>query len=110
MAMTLKMLNREEFVPENGVEYALFTVCKFYGTFEFEYMTAEFHFSMIDAEDGHPLPSSVCYNGQDEIPFDVPVLYRVGMVDFVHDKPTESGKYGSVRLTSKGLDFLKGLL
>lgn len=40
----------------------------------------------------------------------VPVLYRVGMVDFVHDKPTESGKYGSIRLTSKGLDFLKELL
>lgn len=76
MPLTLKMLNRDEFVPENKQEYALFVVDRFYGSVEFKYMSVEFMYAMIDAETGHHVPSSVCYNGQDEIPFNVPVRFN----------------------------------
>lgn len=75
MGLTLEMLTRNNFVPENGVEYAAFLVSDFYGELEFKYLTCEFTYNMIDADNGYPLPCSACYEDND-LPCDVPILFK----------------------------------
>lgn len=75
MALTLEMLTRNDFTPENGVEYAAFLVSDFYGELEFKYLTCEFNYTMIDADNGYPLPCSANYEDND-LPCDVPILFK----------------------------------
>lgn len=37
----------------------------------------------------------------------IPVLYRLGLVDFTNGKPDEAGKFASVMLTLGGWDILE---
>lgn len=77
MSLNLQMLNREEFVPEHEESYVAFIVDDFYGHVEFKNLDCEFHYVMIDADDGFPLPCTVIYKG-DTLPFDAPLLFKDG--------------------------------
>lgn len=37
----------------------------------------------------------------------IPVLYRLGLVDFTNGKPDEAGKFASIMLTLGGCDILE---
>ena len=75
MGLTLEMLTRNNFTPENGVKYAAFLVRDLYGELEFKYLTCEYVYTMINADDGYPLPCSAWYEDND-LPFGVPILFK----------------------------------
>lgn len=74
--MQLNMYSKKDFKPVHGEHYVMFVVEDFYNNVEFKYYRCELHYGMVDAEDGAPLPSSTIYNGQDDLPFDVPLLWN----------------------------------
>lgn len=74
--MQLNMYPKQDFKPVHDECYVMFVVDDFYGNVEFRKYRCEVHYNMMDADDGCPLPSSTCYNGQDELPFDVPLLWN----------------------------------
>jgi len=74
--MQLNMYPKKDFKPVHNKNYVMFVVDDWNGSLEFKYYRCELHYTMMDAENnGAPLPSTVCYNGQDELPFDVPLLW-----------------------------------
>lgn len=77
MSLQLNMYPKQDFKPVHDENYVMFVVSDFYGRLEFKYYRCEVYYCMMDAEDnGSPLPSSTSYNNQDELPFDVPLLWN----------------------------------
>ena len=74
--MQLNMFPKQDFKPVHDENYVMFIVDDWNGSLEFKYYRCEVHYCMMDAGDGAPLPSSTCYNNQDELPFDVPLLWN----------------------------------
>lgn len=75
MPLSINMQNRSEFVPEHDEQYVAFLVSDFYGDLDFKYLRCEFQYTMMDADNGYPLPCGVCYAG-DDMPFDTPLLFE----------------------------------
>ena len=74
MPLSITMQDRSEFVPEHNEQYIAFLVSDFYGSLDFKYLRCEFQYTMIDADNGFPLPCSMCYEG-DDMPFDTPLMF-----------------------------------
>lgn len=74
--LKLKMLTKQEFVPEHGETYIAFLISDFYGDLEYVELECEFHYQMIDAETGYCLGTSAVYNGDNGIPFHTPMRYE----------------------------------
>ena len=74
--LKLEMLTKQEFVPEHGETYIAFLISDLYGDLEFVELECEFHYQMIDAEDGYSLPTSAIYNGDNGIPFNTAMRWE----------------------------------
>lgn len=74
--MQLEMYPKQDFKPVHNEQYIMFVVDDMYGNIEFKHYRCEIHYVMMDADDGFPVPCSVCYNGQDDLPFDTPLIWN----------------------------------
>ena len=87
------MLAALEYRPVHQEKIIVFVVDSFYGSVEMLEMTCDISYIMINAQSGSPVPNSINYDGQEDIPFDTPLVYRDGKLCVATDKEIEDRKY-----------------